>query len=52
MLRILGPDFVAGLIVEGDRISRAAPVIRYMTGWTVRQVVIRCADKGWTCETF
>jgi hypothetical protein len=52
MLRILGPDFVAGLIVDGKRIVRAAPVIRYMIGWTVQQVAARCAQKGWECETF
>ena len=47
MIRILGADLVAGLIVEGTRISRAAPVIRYMTGWTVREVSICCARKKW-----
>jgi hypothetical protein len=52
MLRILGPDFVAGLIVDRNRISRAAPVIRYMTGWTVREVLARCSQRGWQCETF
>ncbi len=49
LIRIVSPHFVAGLEAT-DRVIRAAPVIRYMVGWTGKQVASYCKSKGWTWE--
>jgi hypothetical protein len=45
MLRITAPHFCAG-IGEG----MCAPIIKYMRGWTVRQIREYCQRKGWKVE--
>lgn len=46
MLRIVAPHFVAGIVRGGQ----CAPIIRYMKGWTLRQIKDYCAKKGWVIE--
>lgn len=46
MLRITAPHFVAG-IVQGGMV---APIIKYMKGWTLREIRAYCERKGWTVE--
>ena len=46
MLRIIAPHFVAGIVRGGE----AAPIIRYMKGWTLPQIRAYCASKGWVIE--
>lgn len=48
MLRITAPHFVAGIVRGGD----CAPILRYMRGWTLREIRAYCARKGWTVEAF
>ena len=51
LVRIDAPHFVAGLEAEGSHVVRAAPILRYMTGWDGRQVATYCATKGWSWTT-
>lgn len=46
MLRITAPHFVAGI----ERGGACAPILRYMKGWTLRQIRDYCASKHWTIE--
>jgi hypothetical protein len=46
MLRIVAPHFVAGIVRGG----LCAPIIRYMRGWTYRQIAEYCQRKGWQVE--
>jgi hypothetical protein len=48
LIRIEAPHFVAGVIVG----ERAAPVISYMRGWTVTQILGYCERKGWSARLF
>jgi hypothetical protein len=43
---IKAPHFCAS-VVPGEF---AAPIIRYMTCWSVRAICNYCAIKGWRCE--
>lgn len=48
LVRITGPWFVAGLVAEDGRVIEAAPILKYMMGWTGRQVRLYCEQRGWT----
>ena len=50
LVRIVAPHFVAGLVARAGAVVRAAPIIRYMVGWTGKRVRDYCARKGWTWE--
>lgn len=50
MIRITAPHFCAGAIVEAGRITRAAPILCYMIGWTVGQATRYATDKGGKVE--
>jgi hypothetical protein len=52
MIRIESPYFVAGVIVQGDKVIRAAPIVKYMFGWTATKVVEYCKKKGWKYERY
>lgn len=46
MLRITAPHFVAGIVQRGA----CAPIIKYMRGWTLREIQRYCERKGWSVE--
>lgn len=46
-MRIEAPHFIAGLIMDGDKVIGGAPIVKYMIGWTRQKVEIYCAKKGW-----
>ena len=48
--RIEAPHFVAGGEVSKGVCVRAAPIIKYMVGWTGRQVRDYCRNKRWKIE--
>lgn len=48
--RIVAPHFVAGGDLVAARVTRCAPIIGYMRGWTARRVADYCAGKGWEIE--
>lgn len=47
--RIEAPHLVAGGDVQDGRCVRAAPIIRYMEGWTEERIGDYCRCKGWAC---
>lgn len=53
LARIVAPHFVAGLILnEAERVTHAAPILRYMVGWTAPRVRAFVALKGWTATRY
>lgn len=51
LVRIVAPHFVAGVIGQRNgAVITAAPIVRYMVGWTGDQVAAYCSRKGWACE--
>lgn len=49
-LRITAPYFCAGTVYEAGTIIRAAPILKYMIGWSVMRAVKYCQSKGWHYE--
>lgn len=47
LVRVVAPHFVAGFIVTNDRVTEAAPIIRYLVGWESKRVRDYIARKGW-----
>jgi hypothetical protein len=55
MIRIEAPHFVAAVILgtvnphyaSASRVVRAAPILRYMQGWTEQRVIAYCEHRGW-----
>ena len=45
--RIEAPHFVAGLTAIDSRVTVAAPIIRYMLGWTEDRVSQYARSKKW-----
>lgn len=52
MIRICAPHFTAGLELLNGRASRCAPILHYMHGWSVGQVLAYCYKKSWACEGY
>ena len=50
LIAINAPHFYAGLVARRGRVVEAADIIRYMKGWSGRQVADYCQAKGWTWE--
>lgn len=48
MIQITAPHFCAGLVIIDDRVVEAAPIIRYMRGWTTQQVREYVRKKRWS----
>lgn len=47
LVRVVAPHFVAGLVVDDEYVIHAAPILRYMVGWSVDRVRDYVAKKGW-----
>jgi len=47
LARIVAPHFVCGIVLNGARVHEAAPIVKYMTGWTAKQVRAYCDRKDW-----
>lgn len=51
LIRISSNYFVAGIDVgKLGRIMKAAPILKYMIGWTVPEVQAYCKHKRWKLE--
>lgn len=51
--QIVAPHFVAGIVLgrAPDHIGvQAAPIIRYMKGWTFNKIHDYCGRKGWRMQ--
>jgi len=49
-IRIVGPNFVAGLIISNDHVIRAAPILGYMIGWPTEKIIALAQRHGWIVE--
>ena len=52
LIRIAAPYFVAGIILVPDlfgvfSVVKAAPILRYMKGWSYSRVFAYCNQKNW-----
>jgi len=47
LVRVIAPHFVAGFETDGI-VRRAAPIIKYMIGWTDAYARHYIKQKGWT----
>jgi hypothetical protein len=47
LLAIDAPHFYCGVILCNDRVIRAAPIVRYMRGWTADRLRRYCQRRGW-----
>lgn len=52
LIRITAPHFVAAIISKGGTMTKgdAAPIIRYMKGWSVKRIRAYCERQGWQFE--
>ncbi len=51
IIHIEGGFFNAGVVITDDRVTLAAPIIKYMKGWTVQQVYAYAAKRKWLCNS-
>lgn len=51
-IRIVAPHFVAGVVLLDDCVVRAAPILKYMMGWSRCRIELYCERKGWKPEVF
>jgi hypothetical protein len=49
-IQIIGPNFVAGLVISNDRVIRAAPILGYAIGWTTERISALARRRGWAVE--
>lgn len=47
LAQISAPDFVAGLVLVDDKVTKAAPILRFMRGWSRDAVRSHCQFKAW-----
>lgn len=47
LVQLYAPHFCAGLVVQEQRVTDAAPIVRYMLGWSASRVLNYCRQKGW-----
>jgi hypothetical protein len=47
MIVIDAPHFYAAVVIRGDCIVRAAPILSYMIGWDPQRVLQYAARKRW-----
>lgn len=48
LYQISAPHFEAGIVVQGDCVTEAAPIVRYMIGWSRTRVRSYCTRKNWS----
>ena len=47
LAQVKAPHFVAGIVLENDIVTEAAPIVKYMHGWSRDKVRDYCKQKGW-----
>lgn len=52
LIRIEAPHFVAGVVLENGRVTRTAPIVKYMKGWTEAHIRHYCVTKDWGCRAY
>jgi hypothetical protein len=51
LISIKSTYFVAGVTLQSDVVCQAAPILKYMKGWSREQVMNYATKKGWTVQT-
>jgi hypothetical protein len=41
------PHFYCGIVLQDDRVVKAADIVKYMRGWPRARVRDYCSGKGW-----
>jgi hypothetical protein len=49
LIRVVAPHFVAGFITDGA-VTIAAPILKYMIGWSDDRARSYIATKGWVAH--
>lgn len=47
-IQIKTKTFVAAVVIEGGKVVRWAPILKYMKGWTEHSVFDYAKKMGWT----
>jgi hypothetical protein len=47
LARIDAPHFCCGIVLSGEVVTRAAPIVAYMIGWGRDRVRGYCRTKSW-----
>lgn len=50
MIRVVSPYYVAGIIVDGGRVIKAAPILRWSIGKSFSEIKAYFAHKGFIIE--
>jgi hypothetical protein len=50
MIRIDTGYAVGGVELEEDKVTRTAPILKYMRGWTTAKVLAYADKKGWKVD--
>lgn len=50
LYQIRSKYFAVGFEVSDGVVTKAAPIISYMKGWTPEQVLSYCRSKKWLCD--
>ena len=52
MIVIDAPHLYAAVILQGDTVTNAAPIVRYMLGWSRSRVIEYCERKNWKVSQY
>ena len=50
LIRITSNYFCAGAVIENNKITQIAPIIKYMKDWNYSKILNYCQSKHWTLE--
>ena len=50
LYQIRAPHFTAGLEAINGIVTKVAPILMYMKGWTPEKVLSYCRSKKWICD--
>jgi hypothetical protein len=47
LAQVSAPHFVAGIVLCDDKVTKAAPILRFMRGWSRDRVRSHCHENNW-----
>lgn len=47
LLELDAPHFNAGLLIVDGYVKEAAPILGYMTGWSIKKATSYAEERGW-----
>lgn len=47
LYHVEAPHFVAGYVVTGTTVTAAAPILKYLKGWSMGQAIMYLTEKGY-----